>query len=145
MNLTVSTNDRRDETTSLVKIHAPDHNPLESWGDTRPVAGVIGLRQPTVAPLFDTRSACASFLRWAGDTTSEDDYLRARWESQVLPRAKGAPASFVPFWDRALQDGFAEMDPPPPEAPPASPKAPCPPAPRRPRLAIGPAPPPARP
>ncbi len=126
VNLTVSTNDRRDETASLVKIHAPDHNPLESWGDTRPVAGVIGLRQPTVAPLFDTRSACASFLRWAGDATSEDDYLRARWESQILPRAKGAPPSFVPFWDEALQDGFAEMDPPPPEAP-AVPDGPLPP------------------
>lgn len=109
VDLTVSTAGRLDETASLVKVHAPDHDPLEAWGDVRSLGGIVGLRQPTVRPLFETRSAFESFLRWAGESATEEDYLRSRWESQVFPRVKGAPPSFVPFWDGALQDGFAEL------------------------------------
>jgi molybdopterin-containing oxidoreductase family iron-sulfur binding subunit len=112
--LTVSTADRRDETGSVVRYLAPDHHPLESWGDVEPERGVLGVRQPAVAPLFETRSACESFLRWAGAPMAHDDFMRARWEAAVFPVAKDAPASFQAFWDRSVRDGFAVVAAPPP-------------------------------
>ena len=63
--LSVSLADRQDETASLVQYVAPDHHPLESWGDAHPHVGVYSLQQPTIAPLYDTRSATESLLTWA--------------------------------------------------------------------------------
>ncbi|MBK8255913.1 MAG: 4Fe-4S dicluster domain-containing protein [Polyangiaceae bacterium] len=111
VDLTVCTNDRPDETASAVKVHAPDHNALEGWADTQVKAELVSLRQPGVQPLFETRGAVESLLVWAGDTVTEEDFLRRRWESQVFPKAKNSPPTFVPFWDRALQDGFVELAP----------------------------------
>jgi Fe-S-cluster-containing dehydrogenase component len=110
--LTVSTADRHDETGTLTRHLAPDHNALESWGDVEPSRGVLGLRQPAVSPLFETRSACESFLRWAGAPQNHDELLRARWEAEVFPKAVGAAGSFQAFWDRSLHDGFARFEPP---------------------------------
>ncbi len=107
--LTVSTADRRDETGTLARYLAPDHDALESWGDLEPSRGLLGLRQPAISPLFDTRSACASFLRWAGAPGEHDALLRARWEVEVFPRAEGAKGSFQAFWERSLHDGFARL------------------------------------
>ena len=64
--LVVSTADRLDETASLAGHLAPDHHALESWSDSEPERGVIGVGQPAVAPLYDTRSAFESLLVWAG-------------------------------------------------------------------------------
>ena len=119
VDLTVATSDRKDETASLAKFHAPDHHPLESWGDSLAVRGVLRLRQATVRPIFDTRSAIASMLRWAGEKLGEDDLLRARWEVEVAPRVAGGQAVFQSMWDAALQDGLVELG-----EPPAAPVAP---------------------
>jgi anaerobic selenocysteine-containing dehydrogenase len=48
-----------DDTALMADLVLPDHAALESWGDVIPLAGtregVIGLMQPVVMPLFDTR------------------------------------------------------------------------------------------
>jgi anaerobic selenocysteine-containing dehydrogenase len=48
-----------DDTALQADLILPDHSALESWGDVLPVAGsrqaVIGLMQPVVTPLYDTR------------------------------------------------------------------------------------------
>jgi anaerobic selenocysteine-containing dehydrogenase len=48
-----------DDTALQADLILPDHAALESWGDVIPQAGArqaaIGLMQPVVAPLFDTR------------------------------------------------------------------------------------------
>jgi len=44
-----------DDTTELCDLVLPDHHPLESWGDCEPAAGVRGLVQPVMRPLFETR------------------------------------------------------------------------------------------
>ena len=114
VDLTVALSDRRDETASLTRLHAPVHDPLEAWGDTRPARSVVGIRQPTVQPLFDTRSAFVSWLRWAGDDTGEDAFLRSRWDTEVFPRAKDPPNAVLAFWEQVLQDGFATLSEEPP-------------------------------
>ncbi|WNG49451.1 4Fe-4S dicluster domain-containing protein [Archangium minus] len=109
--VTVATSDRLDETASLVGFHAPDHTPLESWGDAEPRRGVLGLRQPVVSPLHETRSAMESLLRWAGVEQSYDDFLRARWEAEVFPRANVA-TGFQAFWDESVRQGVVVVLPP---------------------------------
>jgi len=48
-----------DDTALQADLILPDHAALESWGDVIPLAGtrerVIGLMQPVVTPVFDTR------------------------------------------------------------------------------------------
>ena len=71
VSLTVSLAGRKDETASLVQYVAPDHHPLESWSDAHPRVGVYSLQQPTIAPLYDSRSAIESLLAWAGPLSAE--------------------------------------------------------------------------
>ena len=40
----------------------PDHAPLESWGDAEPRPGIRGIVQPTLRPLYDTRSLVDTLL-----------------------------------------------------------------------------------
>ncbi len=112
VDLTISLGDRRDETGSITRYLAPDHHPLEAWGDTEPVRGHVGLRQPAVTPIFETRSAVESLLRWSGarpEAAAHDEILKKRWEAEVFSKAISAPPSFQAFWDKARQDGFAQV------------------------------------
>ena len=51
-----------DETSVRAHLVLPDHSPLESWGDAEPRPGVRSLLQPTLRPLFDTRSLVDTLL-----------------------------------------------------------------------------------
>ncbi len=51
-----------DETTELCDLILPDNHSLESWGDAVPVRGVIGLQQPAMEPVFDTRATADVLL-----------------------------------------------------------------------------------
>ncbi|QSQ24100.1 TAT-variant-translocated molybdopterin oxidoreductase [Pyxidicoccus parkwayensis] len=106
--LTVASNDRLDETASLVRYHAPDATALESWGDAEPRRGVLSLRQPAVAPLHETRPLVESLLLWAGAPQPHYDFLRARWEAEVFPRAASGQ-TFTAFWDDAVRRGVVTL------------------------------------
>ncbi|ATL46379.1 [Fe-S]-binding protein [Chitinophaga caeni] len=97
--LTVSLNDRYDETTELVKYLVPAHHYLESWGDAEPRTGYFSFTQPTIAPLFKTRAFEQSLLTWSGNPTLWEDYLKDAWIAKL-----GSQAA----WDKALQDGIVE-------------------------------------
>ncbi len=56
-----------DETTMLCDLVLPDHHALESWGDAQPVPGLIGLQQPTMDPVFNTRPTADLLLTLLGD------------------------------------------------------------------------------
>ncbi|MFL6233175.1 MAG: molybdopterin-dependent oxidoreductase, partial [Thermoanaerobaculia bacterium] len=117
--LKVSFAERLDETAALADVVAPDHHFLESWGDAEPVEGCFGLRQPAIAPLFDTRAAEASLLRWMGEERPDAyRHLREHWQRELFPR-QTRWASFDDFWDHSLQDGACELNPSTPEPAPA--------------------------
>lgn len=97
--VTVSFNDRYDETTQLCKYIVPDHHFLESWGDAEGRTGYYGFIQPTIAPLFKTRAFQASLLSWSGNTTAWEDYLKNEWIAKL-----GSQEA----WDKVLQDGIVE-------------------------------------
>ncbi|QJB34657.1 TAT-variant-translocated molybdopterin oxidoreductase [Chitinophaga oryzae] len=97
--LSLSFNDRLDETTELCKYAAPDHHFLENWNDAQGKPGYYSFAQPTISPLFKTRAAQDSLLAWTGNTTTWAEYLKAEWISKL-----GSQEA----WDKALQDGVVE-------------------------------------
>ena len=106
--LSISTADRRDETSAHVHAVCPDHHFLESWGDAEPVAGYLSLTQPTIAPLFETRAAVESLVRWIGEPTTHYALLRDHWRTQIMPRQSEA-RDFDSFWDHTLERGVLEV------------------------------------
>ncbi len=114
--LKVSFSGMPDETTALCDYVAPTHHLLESWGDAEPKRGMYSLIQPTIAPLFDTRQAEETLLRWAEsanlNTQTEQpyyEYLKATWEHDMFPR-QTKYATFQRFWDMSLHDGVFELE-----------------------------------
>ncbi|WP_162418414.1 TAT-variant-translocated molybdopterin oxidoreductase [Cyclobacterium roseum] len=101
--VSVATSEVKNETASLVQYLAPDHHYLESWNDFRPKKGLYSLAQPTITPLFNTRQAQESFLKWAGNSTSYYDFIREDW--QALHEGLGEGSDFQSFWDNCLHDG----------------------------------------
>ncbi|RMD71326.1 MAG: 4Fe-4S ferredoxin, partial [Bacteroidetes bacterium] len=114
--LKVSFSGMPNETTALCDYVAPAHHLLESWGDAEPKRGMYSLIQPTIAPLFDTRQAEETLLRWAEsanlNTEAEQpyyEYLKATWERDMFPR-QTKYATFQNFWDMSLHDGVFELE-----------------------------------
>ena len=100
--LTISLNDRLDETGSLCQYQAPDHHWLESWNDYEPKRGSLSLAQPAITAIFKTRQAQESFLRWAGSNETYYNFLKDGWRTVL-----GAKGNFQAAWDQALHDGVA--------------------------------------
>ncbi len=98
--LSVSFNDRNDETTQHCNIVAPASHWLESWGDYEYKTGYTALQQPTINQLFKTRPMAESLLRWSGDATSSyADYFTAAMAAKL-----GGQAGL----DAAIQKGIIE-------------------------------------
>jgi len=95
--VSVSLNAVADETTVLCKFQAPANHFLESWGDVESRSGYIGFIQPTISPVFNTRQAEESFLRWAGNSTEYYNYVKNYWTG-VLGGEAG--------WNKAVHDGY---------------------------------------
>ncbi len=108
--LVVSFAERLDETASAARVVAPDHHPLESWGDAEAVSGIVSLLQPAVNPLGNTRSVIESLALWSGSPKPAYDIVREHWQALIFPRQK-REKTFQDFWDHSLQDGFAEVEP----------------------------------
>ncbi|CAN5289955.1 TAT-variant-translocated molybdopterin oxidoreductase [soil metagenome] len=97
--VTISFNEKMDETTELCKYILPSHHWLESWGDTEAQTGFISLQQPLIHPLFKTRPFQTSLLKWSGNTTPDyDTYFKNYWTGKLG----------VDKYDAALQDGIIE-------------------------------------
>ncbi len=105
--LTVSTSDRMDETASAVEYIAPDHHYLEQWNDVELREGHFSLVQPTIAPLFSTRQAPESFLKWSGNPIEYYAYMQINWRENFFTKQSDT-SNFQMFWDKALFDGVFE-------------------------------------
>jgi MoCo/4Fe-4S cofactor protein with predicted Tat translocation signal len=97
--LTVSFNEKMDETTELCQYLIPAHHYLESWGDAEPKTGYISFIQPTIFPLFKTRAFQTSLLKWSGNNTDYETFFRTFWSGRL-----GGQQAL----DKALQDGVLE-------------------------------------
>ncbi|MEX2567154.1 MAG: TAT-variant-translocated molybdopterin oxidoreductase [Cyclobacteriaceae bacterium] len=101
--VSIATTETKNETSSLVQYLTPDHHYLESWNDFNPKRGEYSLSQPTISPLFNTRQAQESLLKWAGNNTSFYDFIRENW--QGIFESQGEVTDFQEFWDRCLYNG----------------------------------------
>jgi MoCo/4Fe-4S cofactor protein with predicted Tat translocation signal len=97
--VSISFNDRKDETTQLCKYALPAPHFLESWGDTEPKSGHVSMIQPTINPLFETRPFQESLLKWSGNNIKWDVYLKNYWITKL-----GSLDNF----NKALQDGVID-------------------------------------
>jgi MoCo/4Fe-4S cofactor protein with predicted Tat translocation signal len=99
--LSVSFNDRMDETTQLCKVAAPSHHWLESWGDAESHTGYFSLMQPTISPLFKTRAWEESLLKWSGNNITHYDFVSNYWKGKL-----GSQTAF----EAAIQKGIIETE-----------------------------------
>ncbi|MBL7672554.1 MAG: TAT-variant-translocated molybdopterin oxidoreductase [Bdellovibrionaceae bacterium] len=118
--MVIYTGDRLDETGDHAHYIIPDNHAMESWGDAETVAGVYTIQQPTIRPMYDTRSVQLSLMTWAYlakqgpkrllDYETFYDYLKNFWKEEIFPAAVKAAGktgtSFEVFWGQALQDGY---------------------------------------
>ncbi len=107
--LSVSLVDAEDDTARYCTYVLPSHHPFESWGDFSVRAGVVSLRQPVIAPLYDSRQREAALLTWMSTDgqfreTLYHEFLMRRWEQEVYPGFR-IKVDFRTFWFSALHDG----------------------------------------
>jgi molybdopterin-containing oxidoreductase family iron-sulfur binding subunit len=112
--MVVSFANQPDETTALAHLILPDAHWLESWGDYSPREGVVGLMQPTMAPICDSRQMGDILIAVARAVLGTEEgkgplpwasvgqYVRESWEA-ALPGQ----------WPASLQQGGAWRDVPP--------------------------------
>jgi len=86
-----------DETAVLMDYVCPINHDLESWGDANPSLGEYSLKQPTIAPLFDSRQFEESLLAWT-NRSDYYNYLKNFWKNKNVN------------WDKALHDGYFNIE-----------------------------------
>jgi len=101
-----------DETSEYSNLILPDNTPLESWGDYSPKEGVYGLIQPTMSPIYNTKSIGDVILSvtkgikgFENHFTQKSyyEYLQDSWRkinSSVTPLK-----DFESFWIEAVENG----------------------------------------
>ncbi len=113
--MVITTSERDDEVAQVSHYLAPDNHPMETWSDAEITAGVFGLQQPTLRPMYDTRSFQLSLMTWAYLANRGPkrllayetffDYLKNFWKEEIFPKT-GKGQGFDDFWHKALQSGF---------------------------------------
>ena len=112
----VSFSSLMDDTAMQADLILPDHAALESWGDVIPLAGtrvgVIGLMQPVVTPVFDTRQFPEVLMTAAHELGGEMkaafpyesylDMLKAEMRRRV---GFAGSKDFEATWDDLLRQG----------------------------------------
>mgnify|MGYP000625066015 CR=1 FL=1 len=101
--LKISLADRPDESSVLCDYVCPSHFFLEAWNDYQPYTGVFTMQQPAIRPLFKTRAAQESLLRWCGVNTSYYDFIKETWTSTAFAGADALTATNK--WNSAVQSG----------------------------------------
>jgi anaerobic selenocysteine-containing dehydrogenase/Fe-S-cluster-containing dehydrogenase component len=110
-----------DETAALADLLLPGHHALERWDDLAPRAGVRGLMQPVMMPVFDTRPTGDVLLAVGRKLGPDPAFAAPTFEAhlkQAWARLAGT-SDPEPFWREALQrGGVFEAPVPPPASPP---------------------------
>ncbi len=92
----------------------PAGNHMEMWTDYEFQKGVFSIGQPTIRPMYDTRSFPETLLAWAGKAQGAPaklkvawfDYLQTHWKNEIFKKA-GSGKSFDDAWYEVLQTGVA--------------------------------------
>ena len=113
--VTISFNEKMDETAEHCKYILPAHHWLESWGDAEPQTGLISLMQPLIHPLFKTRQFEDSLLKWTASSKAKGLADSSAVTSKSTDTSTDYQTYFKNYWTAkvggadnfniALQDG----------------------------------------
>ena len=81
-----------DETTDLCDLILPDNHSLESWGDSEPAKGTLGLQQPVMDPVFNTRATGDVLIAAAKGDPSMAAKYPADYRAWLTARSGGVVA-----------------------------------------------------
>ncbi len=105
--------DRMDETGQISDYVLAVNHPVEAWSDAEIQAGVYSIQQPTLRPLYNSRSFEDNMIQWSKksehvparmkDVADAYEYLRNYWKTDIFPKAK--TGDFETAWDQLLQTG----------------------------------------
>lgn len=94
-----------DETAELCDLVLPDHHALESWGDSQPVRGTVGLQQPTMEPVFNTRPTADVLIGLArADQSMAGRFPQPSYRDWLIAR-NGGPQAFASVLASGLTRG----------------------------------------
>jgi len=115
VNFVVSLVGEMNESTSKDTYSLPINHSFESWGDAHVRRNVYSLRQPVIAPIYNTRQKEAILLTWIlGSPKVYNEslyhvYLMENCRESIHSKKKLA-VDFNSFWNAALHDGFIMVD-----------------------------------
>jgi Fe-S-cluster-containing dehydrogenase component len=99
-----------DDTTSLCDLVLPDHHALESWGDAEPVKGTLSLQQPTMDPVYSTRSTPDVLIALAKADAAMAGKLPVDYRTLVAGRV-GGNAGLTAALPTAIAKGSSAVAP----------------------------------
>ncbi len=95
-----------DETSLLCDLVLPDNHWLESWGDAVTTTGQLGLQQPTLDAVFDTKSTSDVLIELAKkDQALAARYNVADYRTWYMNRFAGGVAAFTTALTKASVAG----------------------------------------
>lgn len=99
-----------DETASLAKFVAAESHHFEAWGDVNPQREVYSIAQPTIRPLWQTKSLLEMLVDWSaaatGSKVAENAYEAVLSTWKGLHGRFGGGKAFQDWWDESLMAGF---------------------------------------
>lgn len=100
-----------DETAQLAKYVAAESHSFEAWGDVSAQKDVYSIQQPTIRPLWQTKSLLEMLVDWspasAGSKIAESAYDAVVSTWKQLHGRMGGGKSFQDWWDDMLMSGVA--------------------------------------
>jgi len=108
VSMVIYTGDRNDETGSVSHYVTPDDHPQEKWNEFESLKGVYSVGQPTITPLYKTRSFEQSLLKWSGSDALWLDKIKETWRSRFSKNSLGF-SNFDEFWVGLLQKGVMDL------------------------------------
>ncbi len=100
----LSIHEAPNETSSLMKLSAPDNHYLESWNDAEIKTNMYSLMQPAVHPLFNTRQFQSSLLKWSDQDSDFHQFIMANWKKTFYSK-QSLYSNFKSYWEHTLQEG----------------------------------------
>ncbi|MBI3845337.1 MAG: 4Fe-4S dicluster domain-containing protein [Planctomycetes bacterium] len=107
--LVVTFAEQLHETAQRSGCVCPVHHFLESWNDAEVVAGVLGVSQPAMRPMGETRTVRECLSAWLGTPRGDLEIIQSHWRHSLFTR-QDREASFEAFWDHTVRDGFATVN-----------------------------------
>ncbi len=99
-----------NKTARKAQYVAAESHALESWGDVNPSNYLYAIVQPTISPVWNTRSFLDSLIVWTGiagnSPPEENSYEMVRNTWRRVKDEASAPGDFEDFWVKGLHEGF---------------------------------------